>query len=374
MRGKPARSPAPEGRRPPEAPPRQTGAEPAAGHYEMLRRLLFRLDPERAHRIALGGLKLAHRLRLASLFAERVPPAPRRVMGLEFPNPVGLAAGLDKNGEYIDALAGLGFGFLEIGTVTPRPQPGNPRPRLFRLPEAQALINRMGFNNRGLDYLVERVRQCQYRGILGINIGKNADTPLEQATQDYLIGLREVYPHASYVAVNISSPNTPGLRTLQYGETLRELLSALCGEQSRLAGTYGRYVPIAVKIAPDLTPGEVETIAEVLRSSGVDAVIATNTSASREGVAHLAGSRETGGLSGAPLRVRATEVVQHLRDALRGQLPIIAAGGIMSAADALARIEAGASLVQIYTGFIYRGPALIREIAEVLAAHRATLR
>jgi dihydroorotate dehydrogenase len=333
--------------------------------YEPLRRLLFKLEPETAHHAALLGMRLA-RGALRPVVGARVPAAPRRVMGLDFPNPVGLAAGLDKNGEYIDALASLGFGFLEIGTVTPRPQPGNPKPRLYRLPEAQALINRMGFNNRGLDYLIERVRRMRYRGVLGINIGKNFDTPLEEAAADYLIGLREVYRHASYVAVNVSSPNTPGLRTLQYGQALERLLQLLRTEQLRLAAEHGRYVPLALKIAPDLTAEEIATVAEVLLGSGADAVIATNTTASRAGVEHLPHGTESGGLSGAPLRARATEVVRALHAALGGALPIIAAGGIMSGADARERIEAGASLVQIYTGFIYRGPALIREIVQAL--------
>ncbi|MFA7096138.1 MAG: quinone-dependent dihydroorotate dehydrogenase [Gammaproteobacteria bacterium] len=334
--------------------------------YDFVRPVLFRLDPERAHRVAFLALQAAHRLGLSALLSGAVPHSPRRVMGLEFPNPVGLAAGLDKNGEYIDALAALGFGFIEVGTVTPRPQPGNPAPRLFRLPAARALINRMGFNNKGIDYLLERVRQAKFRGVLGINIGKNFDTPVERAVDDYLIGLRKAYPHAGYIAVNISSPNTPGLRTLQYGETLEQLLGALREEQLRLAREHGRQVPVTVKIAPDLDAEEVRTIAQVVRKCAMDAVIATNTTLSREGVEGLPHAQEAGGLSGAPVFARSTEVLRQLRQQLGADVPIIAAGGIMSGADAKAKIAAGADLVQIYTGFIYRGPALIREIAAAL--------
>lgn len=334
--------------------------------YELVRPVLFRFDPETAHHIAFAALNAAHRLGLAPLLSRRVPQSPHRVMGLEFPNPVGLAAGLDKNGDYIDALASLGFGFVEVGTVTPRPQPGNPAPRLFRLPQARALINRMGFNNKGIDYLLERVRRARFRGVLGINIGKNFDTPLERAVDDYLIGLRKAYPYAGYIVVNISSPNTPGLRTLQYGEALEQLLSALRAEQLRLKQKHGKYVPVAVKVAPDLDSEEIRTIADAVRTCGMDAVIATNTTLSREGVEGLPHAAEAGGLSGAPLLVRSTEVLRQLRQHLGKDMPIIAAGGIMSGADARTKIEAGADLVQIYTGFIYRGPALIREIAAAL--------
>lgn len=287
-------------------------------------------------------------------------------MGLDFPNPVGLAAGLDKNGDYIDALAALGFGFIEVGTVTPRPQPGNPRPRLFRLPEARAIINRMGFNNNGVDYLLARVRQARYRGVLGINIGKNADTPVERAADDYLIGLRKVYTAASYVTVNISSPNTANLRSLQEGAALTALLGRLKQEQQALAERHQKYVPLAVKIAPDLGAEAVAEMAAVIRESGIDAVIATNTTLAREAVARLPHGGETGGLSGAPLTRRATEVVSELHAVLRDTVPIIAAGGIMDGADALAKLRAGASLVQVYSGLIYRGPALVREVAAAL--------
>jgi len=287
-------------------------------------------------------------------------------MGLDFPNPVGLAAGLDKDGECIKAWEALGFGFIEVGTVTPRPQAGNPKPRMFRLPPAQALINRMGFNNRGVDFLVEQVRRTRFKGVLGINIGKNADTPVERASDDYLIGLRKVYPWASYIAVNISSPNTPGLRDLQYGEALDRLLAALKEEQQRLADVHGRYVPLAIKIAPDLADVDVRTVGQALLRHGMDAVIATNTTFSRAGVESLPHAQEAGGLSGAPLMARSTEVVVRLADVLEGRLPIIAVGGILSGADAAAKIAAGASLVQLYTGFIYRGPELIREAVQAL--------
>lgn len=337
--------------------------EEATISYSLLREMLFRLEPESAHHLALEALKAAQRCHLSG---GRQVLAPRTVMGIAFPNPVGLAAGLDKNGDYIDALAALGFGFLEVGTVTPRPQPGNPKPRLFRLPQAQAIINRMGFNNRGVDYLLANVRHARYRGVLGINIGKNFDTPVERAVDDYLIGLRKVYPYASYVAVNISSPNTPNLRNLQEHDALLALLRALKAEQQQLAQQHGKYVPLAVKIAPDLAAAAVADIAELIRDQRIDAVIATNTTLARDGVAHLAHGNEAGGLSGAPLTQRATEVVRQLHDVLRDEVPIIAVGGIMTAADAVAKLHAGASLVQIYSGFIYRGPGLIREVAEAL--------
>jgi dihydroorotate dehydrogenase len=342
--------------------------------YRFLRTLLFQLDPESAHQWASAFLRITPSFPLKALFMRRVPTAPLQVMGLHFPHPVGLAAGLDKNGECIKAWEALGFGFVEIGTVTPRPQPGNPKPRMFRLPKAQALINRMGFNNRGVDYLVEQVQRSDFKGVLGINIGKNADTPAPQATEDYLSGLRKVYPWASYVTVNISSPNTPGLRDLQYGEALNQLLAVLKAEQQRLADRYGRYVPLAIKIAPDLADADLITVGQALLRYSLDAVIATNTTFSRAGVEHLPHAGETGGLSGAPLMARSTEVVRQLADILGGELPIIAAGGILSGADAAAKMAAGASLVQIYTGLIYRGPALIREAVEAVRDHNSLLR
>ena len=334
--------------------------------YPVLRSLLFKLDPETAHDWTLTLMGAAPRQPLRWLGGGCVPAVPCRVMGLDFPNPVGLAAGLDKNGECINAWSALGFGFVEIGTVTPRPQPGNPKPRLFRLPQAQALINRMGFNNKGVDYLVDRVRQARFQGVLGINIGKNADTPVERATEDYLICLRKVYAWASYVTVNISSPNTVGLRDLQYGAALEQLLSSLKTEQGRLAAEFGRYVPLVVKIAPDLGDADLPAVGQALRQHGIDGVIATNTTFSRAGVEGLAHAAQAGGLSGAPLLERSTAVVRQLAAILDGQVPIIAAGGIMSGADAAAKLAAGASLVQIYTGFIYRGPPLVREVVQAL--------
>ena len=332
--------------------------------YSLLRPLLFTLDPEAAHHVTLSALQTAHRLGLLPLIAKQPAADPRTVMGLAFPNPIGLAAGLDKNGSYIDALAALGFGFIEIGTVTPRPQPGNAKPRLFRLPEAQAIINRMGFNNLGVDALLENVKNARYKGILGINIGKNFDTPIERAADDYLIGLRKVYNHASYVAINISSPNTKNLRQLQGGDELDALLSRLKAEQEKLAERYGKYVPLALKIAPDLDSGQIQQIATLLMRHRIDAVIATNTTLSRIGVEHLLHHNETGGLSGAPVKEKSTEVIRQLAAALQGALPIIGVGGILSGSDAVEKIQAGASLVQVYSGLIYRGTDLVAECAE----------
>jgi dihydroorotate dehydrogenase len=289
-------------------------------------------------------------------------------MGLNFPNPIGLAAGLDKNGEYLDALAALGFGFIEIGTVTPRPQPGNPAPRIFRIPEAHALINRLGFNNHGVDQLVENVRRSAYQGILGINIGKNFDTPLEKAVDDYLTGLQKVYRYASYVTVNISSPNTQNLRQLQAADALDQLLGRLKSEQAGLAQRHGKYVPMAVKIAPDLDETQIQAIAALLMKYRIDGVIATNTTITRTGIEHLPQAQESGGLSGAPLTQRATAVIRQLHCLLQGAVPIIGVGGIMSADDAHGKLTAGASLIQLYTGLIYRGPDLVKEIARVVCA------
>jgi len=334
--------------------------------YPLLRPLLFALDAETAHHLSLISLKALQRLGLAAAPAPQRAECARQVMGIRFPNPVGLAAGLDKNGEYIDALATLGFGFLEVGTVTPRAQPGNPRPRMFRLPGAQAVINRMGFNNDGVDKLVANVRRSAYRGVLGINIGKNFDTPLERAADDYLHCLRKVYALASYVTVNISSPNTKNLRQLQDSAELEKLLGALKAEQHTLAGQHGKYVPIALKIAPDLDGAQVDAIAELLCSHAIDAVIATNTTVARDGVTGLAHGAEGGGLSGAPLTRRSTEIVAQLHRALGGRVPIIGVGGIMGGADAAQKISAGASLVQLYTGLVYRGPRLVAECVDAL--------
>jgi dihydroorotate dehydrogenase len=336
--------------------------------YSMLRPLLFRLDPETAHHLTLGGLKTIHALGLSGLIARRPADDPRTVMGLTFPNPVGLAAGLDKNGECIAGLASLGFGFIEIGTVTPLPQPGNPRPRLFRLPQAQGIINRMGFNNDGVDKLIENVQRADYRGILGINIGKNAATPIGKAADDYLICLRKVYAHAGYITVNISSPNTKNLRQLQGGDELDALLAQLKAEQLKLADTHGKYVPIALKIAPDLDVGQIKQIAALLTKHHIDGVIATNTTLSREGVENLPHGAETGGLSGAPVRDRSTAVIRALAAELKGALPIIGAGGILSGADAAEKIKAGAALVQLYSGLIYRGPVLVGECCAAIRA------
>jgi dihydroorotate dehydrogenase len=334
--------------------------------YNLIRPLLFRLDAERAHHLTLSTLDVLHRTGVSRLLPGVPAGKPREVMGLSFPNPVGLAAGLDKNGAHIDALAALGFGFIEVGTVTPRPQPGNPQPRLFRLPEARAIINRFGFNNDGVDALVANVKASSYRGILGINIGKNFDTPIERATDDYLLCLDKVYGHADYVTVNISSPNTKNLRQLQDSAALEGLLGALKAAQVRLADAHGRYVPIALKIAPDLEAEQIGEIAGLLMKHRIDAVIATNTTLSREAVQGLVHAEETGGLSGAPLRARATEVVQALAQHLQNEVPIIGVGGILSGEDAREKMAAGASLVQVYSGLIYRGPALVREMRSAL--------
>ena len=336
--------------------------------YSLLRPALFALDGEDAHRLSLAALDRAHGLGLLRLAPCAPRGRPAQVMGLHFPNAVGLAAGLDKNGEHIDALGALGFGFLEIGTVTPRPQPGNPRPRLFRLPAAQALINRMGFNNAGVAALVENVRASSYRGILGINIGKNFDTPLPQAAADYLACLDAVYPHAHYVTVNISSPNTKGLRDLQQEGALDGLLAALKARQQELAQRHGKAVPLAVKIAPDLAEEEIASIADLLRRHRVEAVIANNTTLARQGVEGMPHADEAGGLSGAPLRERATAVVRSLRGKLQGEIPIIGVGGICSGPDAREKLSAGADLIQLYTGLIYQGPGLVRECVRAAAS------
>jgi len=334
--------------------------------YKLSRPVLFSLDPERAHSLALAGLDLAARWGLQTPPASSQQVAPRTVMGLSFPNPVGLAAGLDKNAAHIPAMAALGFGFLEVGTITPRPQPGNPKPRLFRLPEAEALINRMGFNNQGVDALLSNIRSSKHRGILGINIGKNFDTPIERAAEDYLSAFRRVHGLASYVTVNISSPNTQNLRKLQGAAELKALLGALAQLRDECGRTQGRHIPIAVKIAPDLSEAELDDVADILLSERMDAVIATNTTLSREGVSSLPHGQETGGLSGRPVRERSLAVIKALSKRLDGKLPIIGVGGISDAASAQAALDAGASLIQIYTGLIYRGPALIDEICRAL--------
>lgn len=339
--------------------------------YRLARNLLFRLNPETAHDLSLHSMRWGQRLGLLRLFAAKVPERPVEVMGLRFPHPVGLAAGLDKNAECIEALGALGFGFVEVGTVTPKAQPGNPKPRLFRLVEQEAIINRMGFNNLGVDHLVEAIKQTNFSGVVGINIGKNRDTPMESSEEDYLTCLRKVYEHADYVAVNLSCPNIPGLSKLQFGDTLDQLLSALKKEQALLAEKHGRYVPLAVKISPDMEEGDIRQIAQTFIRHQVDGVIATNTTTTREGVEASEYADEQGGLSGKPLCQRSTETIRIFADALKGAIPIIAVGGISCGADAAAKIEAGASLVQLYSGFIYQGPELILEAADAIASVQA---
>ncbi len=338
--------------------------------YDLARTLMFRLDAETSHELALSSMNLAASLGLPRLMGATVQNLPTRVMGIRFPNPVGLAAGLDKNGTAVDGLAAMGFGFVEVGTVTPRPQSGNPKPRLFRIPEHKAIVNRMGFNNDGVDQLLKNLSRSRYDGVLGINIGKNKDTPNEKAHEDYLVCLRKVYPHASYITVNVSSPNTPGLRTLQFGDSLNSLLDALKTEQARQARLHGRYVPIAVKIAPDMVEEELGLVAGALKTYEMDGVIATNTTLSREGVEDSPIASEAGGLSGSPVRNRSTAVIRNLAEHLDGALPIIGVGGITEGFDAAEKIEAGASLVQVYTGFIYRGPQLVRDSVAAIAELR----
>jgi len=329
--------------------------------YDLVRPFLFSFDPETTHEAAIATMRMTGRL----LPARRPHPAsPVEVMGLAFPNRIGLAAGLDKNGEAIDGLALMGFGFLEIGTVTPRAQPGNPRPRLFRLPEARAIINRMGFNNHGVDALVANARAAKYKGILGINIGKNVGTPMERAVDDYLVAFERVYEVASYVAINISSPNTQNLRQLQGASDLDRLLARLKETRHRLAEQHGRYVPLALKIAPDLDAIGISDIADALRRHRIDAVIATNTTLARDRVKGLRHADQEGGLSGAPLLEASTAVVRQLAQELAGEVPIIAAGGVFDGADARAKLEAGATLVQLMSGLVFRGPGLVRECVQ----------
>jgi dihydroorotate dehydrogenase len=333
--------------------------------YKLLRPLVFSLDAEHAHDLALRTIKAADALGIPPRWREE-DTKPTEIMGLTFPNKVGLAAGLDKNGVAVDALSRMGFGFIEVGTITPRPQAGNPKPRLFRLPQQKAIINRMGFNNHGIDGLLANLAQMKYRGVLGINIGKNADTPIERAADDYLLCLERVYVHASYVAVNISSPNTKNLRQLQSEGELDSLLAKLKHSQTSLSQQHGRYVPLVLKIAPDLDPTQIEQVAGALKRHRIDAVIATNTTLGREGVESSPLATEPGGLSGAPLFGKSTMVVKALAGALAGELPIIASGGIGTAAQAQAKIDAGASLIQLYSGLIYRGPALVQECVKAL--------
>ena len=341
--------------------------------YALTRPFLFGMDPEAAHELTLETLARLQGSPLRWAWANRFVADPIELAGLRFPNRIGLAAGLDKNARCIDALGAMGFGFVEVGTVTPRPQPGNPKPRLFRLREADALINRLGFNNDGLEAFVANVQRSRFRAqgrLLGLNIGKNAATPIEEATADYLTGLAGVYPHADYVTVNISSPNTKNLRALQSDEALDALLGALAARREQLAGEHGRRVPLFVKIAPDLDEAQVDVIAATLRRHGMDGVIATNTTIARDKVEGLAHAQETGGLSGAPLLEASNRVIAQLRAALGSGYPIVGVGGVLSADDALAKLRAGADVVQIYTGLIYRGPALVDQIAKAFARDR----
>jgi len=339
--------------------------------YQLMRNLLFRLPPESAHDLSLAGLDIAQKLGLLKALVSRPADLPVRVMGLEFPNPVGLAAGLDKNADHLDALGALGFGFIEVGTVTPVAQPGNPKPRMFRLAEHQALINRLGFNNGGVEHLLDRVGHRRYCGILGINVGKNKATPNDESEADYRKGIAAVYPHADYIAVNVSSPNTPGLRDLQFGDSLKGLMHAIKDEQARCQAETGRYVPLAVKIAPDMDDEGIRFIASALKESGLDGVIATNTTIGREAVAGHRHADEAGGLSGLPVREPSIRVIEALYAELGETLPIIGVGGVTDGNSAAEKIRAGAKLVQIYTGLIYRGPALIGESVEAIRAFKA---
>jgi dihydroorotate dehydrogenase len=332
--------------------------------YFCLRWFLFRLDPERAHERVLVMLKHLHRLGVLGWFAPKVETDPKSWFGVRFPNPIGLAAGLDKNGEYIEALAAIGFGFIEVGTVTPRPQPGNEKPRLFRLPKAHALINRLGFNNKGVDYLLTQIRASHYTGVLGINIGKNADTPLDKAKDDYLYCLERVYLYASYIVINISSPNTQGLRDLQHGQYFDDLLSSIVKMKTALASQNHRVVPILVKVSPDLTPDQIEALAASILAHRIDGVVATNTTLSRQEIAGIPDADQAGGLSGPPLAPKSTNVIAQFRKALGPHVPIIGVGGVESLAGAQQKLQVGANLLQVYTGFIYQGPRLIHRLVK----------
>jgi dihydroorotate dehydrogenase len=337
--------------------------------YPLLRPWLFSLDPEQAHNVTLTNLDRAQRWGLLRCLVKQPTPDPRHLCGITFPNPVGLAAGLDKDGKHIDALGSLGFGFLEIGTVTPKPQPGNPKPRMFRLPQVQAIINRMGFNNDGVDACVARVKASRYwqsGGVIGLNIGKNASTPIESAADDYVIGLKKVYPVSSYITVNISSPNTKNLRALQGEDMLRDLLSSIQLARTALCDEHGVRKPLFLKIAPDLDTKDIHLIADLLIEFEIDAVIATNTTIERGAVAHLEHGAEAGGLSGAPVRTLSNAVIQSLKQHLGNRVPIIGVGGILSGSDAEEKRAAGASLVQIYSGLIFKGPELVQECALAL--------
>ena len=330
--------------------------------YSIAQKIMMRIDPEKVHDWVLGFFHKTGNSLFNRFYSQKVKSDPIEVMGITFPNCVGLAAGLDKDGEAIDAFHKMGFGHIEVGTVTPKPQPGNPKPRMFRVKEEEAIINRMGFNNKGVDNLVENLKARRSNILVGVNIGKNKDTPLDEGKNDYLVCMEKVYPHAAYITVNISSPNTPGLRSLQYGELLNELLSELKVKQSVLTEDHGRYVPLALKIAPDLSEKEIDSIAVSLLENKFDAVIATNTTLDRQGISGLQHAEENGGLSGCPLFHSSTAVIVKLHSKLQKRIPIIGVGGINNANDAQMKFEAGADLVQIYTGFIYQGPVLIKQI------------
>ena len=330
--------------------------------YRVMRSFLFKMNPEKAHDLSIKQLKLTHGTVLDLFYRQKVQQRPVQVMGLTFPNSLGLAAGLDKNAECIDAFGAMGFGHVEVGTVTPVGQPGNPSPRLFRVLEGEGIINRMGFNNDGVDNLIENVKSSNFKGVIGINIGKNINTPVEQGKEDYIICMEKVYPHAGYIAVNISSPNTPGLRSLQYGEALDDLLSSLKARQEALAKKHEKYVPIALKVAPDLSDEEIESIAQSLLKYKIDGLIATNTTLDREMIKGMSHASEAGGLSGRPVQSKSTAVIAKFSQHLKGEIPIIGVGGIDSVIAAKEKIEAGASLVQIYSGFIYQGPPLVKDI------------
>lgn len=334
--------------------------------YRLARTGFFQLDAEKAHDLAIENFKRFTGTPLDLFYRQHLPNRPVECMGLTFKNPVGLAAGLDKNGECIEAFGAMGFGFVEVGTVTPRPQSGNDKPRLFRLIQAEGIINRMGFNNLGVDNLVENVKKAKYDGIIGINIGKNKDTPIENGADDYLICMEKVYPYAGYIAVNISSPNTPGLRTLQYGEALDDLLAVLKAKQSELAKLHNKYVPLTLKIAPDLSDDELKQICQSLLKHNIDGVIATNTTLDRSLVEGMKFANEAGGLSGRPVQSRSTEVIKCLYQELGDKLPIIGVGGIDSCIAAKEKMLAGAKLVQVYSGFIYHGPGLVGDIVKNL--------
>ena len=342
--------------------------------YSLLRKGLFSVPPEMAHDMALESLKLGNGLGMRGWLFLKPHADPCTLMGIEFPNRVGIAAGLDKNGDYIDALGGLGIGFLEIGTVTPKAQPGNPKPRLFRLPKSQAIINRMGFNNKGVDHLVKQVQKRRWHGVLGINIGKNKDTANENAVADYLICLDKVYAYADYITINISSPNTPGLRDLQAIPDLNRLLSSLNKRRQQLAQKHDRWVPLAVKLAPDLGDSNIQEMADCIAENKIEAVITTNTTIERDAVLGQAHAEETGGLSGAPLLNLSNQTLKAFKKALPDDICLIGTGGIMSAIDAVGKRQLGADLVQIYTGFIYQGPGLITDIGKALANNKTVLR